>query len=103
MTVLPPYVIATGASVLLRLRASPGAKKRAFAGTWQGSLRVRIGAPAVDGKANKALLKFLASTLGVAKSDLEISRGHGGRDKTVTVRGLDAAVVAERLRVAGAE
>lgn len=48
-----------------------------------GSLVVRLQSPPVDGKANKELIELLAKHLGRLKSELEIIRGHAGREKTV--------------------
>jgi uncharacterized protein YggU (UPF0235/DUF167 family) len=58
---------------------------------------VRLTAPPVDGAANKALLRFLARALGVAPSDLRVARGAKGRDKQVSVAGLETAVLRSRL------
>lgn len=62
-----------------------------------GTVRIRLTAPPVEGKANEALIEFLAELLGVAKSRLEIVAGHKGRDKLVTVLDLDAETVQKRL------
>ena len=51
-----------------------------------GILRVRLREPAVDGKANEALLRLLAKTLGVPKTAITITRGIRGRNKVIFVR-----------------
>jgi uncharacterized protein YggU (UPF0235/DUF167 family) len=51
----------------------------------------------VDGQANKALLKFLAKTLNLAPSNLEITLGTTSREKTITVSGLAQKELWERL------
>jgi uncharacterized protein len=58
---------------------------------------VRIAAPPENGKANEALVDLLAETLGVPRASVEISGGHGSRDKTVVVSGLGEAEVEARL------
>jgi uncharacterized protein len=63
-----------------------------------GTLKVRLTAPPVEGAANKALLELLAKVLGVRESALEIIGGEKGRDKIVSVVDLDSAVVEERIR-----
>jgi uncharacterized protein len=63
-----------------------------------GTLRIRVTAPPVEGAANKAVLELLAGVLGVRESALEIIGGEKGRDKIISIVDLDAAVVEERVR-----
>jgi uncharacterized protein YggU (UPF0235/DUF167 family) len=51
----------------------------------------------VDGAANEELIRFLATRLGVPVRAVEITAGHGGRQKTVHVRGVGRAEAAEAL------
>ena len=55
-----------------------------------GVLPVKVVAPPVDGKANKALCRLLAKRLGVAASEVEVIRGASARTKTVRVLGVSA-------------
>ena len=74
----------------LRVRATPNARKSEIIG-WEDDpqagrlLRVRVGAPAVDGKANAELRNFLAKTLGLPKSKVVLEKGEGARFKTFEV------------------
>lgn len=63
------------------------------------AIRVRLKAPPVDGAANDALLRFLASSLGVSRSALTLVSGHTGRSKVVAVDGLSAEEVGRRLGI----
>jgi uncharacterized protein (TIGR00251 family) len=63
-----------------------------------GTLRVRLSAPPVEGSANKALLELLARILGVRVHNLEIIAGEKGKDKIVSVVDLDAHTVEERVK-----
>ena len=54
-----------------------------------GSLKIRLTAPPVDGKANQALVKLLANTLGISISQISISSGEHSRNKSVSIDGLD--------------
>ena len=65
----------------------PGAKQNAVIGVTDGVLRLRLAAPAVEGKANEALRAYLAELLDTAKSRVEIIRGETARLKQVAVRG----------------
>ena len=53
-----------------------------------GSVKIRLTAPPVDGAANEALIEFLSKALDLAKSQVEILSGHTGRDKRVRISGI---------------
>jgi len=76
---------ATGAT--FKVRVQPGASKNEIVGVQEDALRVRISAPPVEGKANKALVQFLAEQLAVKRSQVEILNGHATRRKTIHVIG----------------
>jgi len=62
-----------------------------------GTVRIRLTAPPVEGKANEALVSFLADVLDVPRSKIEIVAGETGRDKLVSILGLDAETVHARI------
>lgn len=67
----------------LTLRVQPGAASSEVVGPHGDALRVRVAGPAVDGKANDELVRFLAAHFGVPRRAVEITRGHTGRTKVV--------------------
>ena len=83
--------------VTLRVRVQPRASRDALAGEREGALVVRLTAPPVEGAANEALSRFLGKALGVAPSAVRVVSGTTGRNKVVSVAGLDAATARERL------
>ncbi len=83
--------------VRLALRVVPNSKRSALAGRHGDAFKVKIQAPAVDGKANAALLAFLAETLGVKESAVRLVSGAASRDKAVEVAGLSLAEAERRL------
>ena len=94
------YKLHSGKSgAALTLRITPRARKTEFAGVLEdGILRVRVAAPPVEGKANVALLTFLAKVLGVRKNRIEIIAGVRGLDKIVSVLDLSAEEVQSRIQ-----
>ena len=76
---------ATGAT--FRVRVQPGASKNEIVATQEDALRIRIRPPASQGKANKALIQFLAKQLTIKRSQVEIISGHTSRSKTIHVIG----------------
>ncbi len=53
-------------------------------------LKIRLAAPPVDGEANEELVRFLAKTLGIAKSQISLLRGHQSKQKDVVIQGRRA-------------
>lgn len=76
---------ARGDGVLLRLSIVPNAKRTEADGLHDGALRVRLAAPPIDGRANEALVAWLAKRLGVPRRDVELLRGDSGRRKQVAI------------------
>jgi hypothetical protein len=83
--------------VTLRVRVQPRASRDGLSGERDGALVVRLTAPPVEGAANEALSRFLGKALGVAPSAVRVVSGATGRNKVVSVSGLGAAAVRERL------
>lgn len=89
--------LATGRATVT-LHVQPGARKNEFVGLHGDALKVKIAAPAVDNKANSALVEFLAGSLGVPKSAVAIRQGATGRRKVVEIAGgLELAEKLDRL------
>jgi len=76
-------------AITFEVRVAPRASRNRVVGVQDGSLKVALTAPPVDGAANEALRKLLSKTLGVSKSAVEIVRGERGRRKLLRVRGAD--------------
>ena len=72
-------------ALTLRVHAQPGAKRTEVVGEHGDALKIRLAAPAVDGKANAELLRYLAEQFGVSRSRVTLVRGDTGREKLVRV------------------
>jgi uncharacterized protein (TIGR00251 family) len=68
-------------------KVAPSASKNNVSIDADGTLRIRVTAPPDKGKANKAVEKLLAKTLGLPKSAISIAAGHASRKKTIAIRG----------------
>ena len=86
---------AANGGITLTLHIQPGAKKTQFAGLHGDALKIRLAAPPVDGKANEALIKFIADTLGLAKSAVHLKSGQTSRRKVLEVLGASATTIAK--------
>jgi uncharacterized protein len=82
--------------VRFAVRVTPRAAADRIDGVVEGVLRVHVGAPAVEGAANNALVRLLADELGVARRDVRIVAGATSRQKLVVVDGLEADAIVAR-------
>ena len=81
-----PFIKQVKDGCLLSVRVQPGARRSAVAGIWNNeALKIALRAPAVDGKANEALIDFLSEKLKIRKSSIFIVTGHTSRCKLVHI------------------
>jgi uncharacterized protein (TIGR00251 family) len=83
----------------LAVKAVPNAPRSAVAGWLGDALKIKIHAPALDGRANEALCEFLAAELGLPKRAVSLAHGDKSRQKLVRIAGLTLAEVQSRLRL----
>ena len=82
----------------LAIRVTPRASKNEIVDILSdGTVKIRLTAPPIEGQANDALVKFLSKVLDVPISSLEIVAGDTGRDKLVSIKDLDAEVVHQKI------
>ncbi|HEY6944607.1 MAG TPA: DUF167 domain-containing protein [Candidatus Acidoferrum sp.] len=75
-------------AVILSVRVQPRASRDELAGEMNGALKVRLQAPAVENRANDALIEFLAQLLKTRKSAVRILSGDRSRLKRIEIRGV---------------
>jgi uncharacterized protein len=78
-----------GGGITVAVRVTPGARRSEVLDVAGGRLRVRVAAPAVEGKANAELERFLADVFGVRRTAVAVVRGGRGREKTVRIDGVE--------------
>lgn len=87
-----------GHGAAITVKVTPRSKRTAVLGTLaDGSIKIAVAAPPEDGKANAALVRFLAETLSVRESQIEIVAGHGSPRKLIAISGITPADVEARL------
>ncbi|HEX7927889.1 MAG TPA: DUF167 domain-containing protein [bacterium] len=85
---MPPARFAAGV-LTLRLHVQPGAHATGWAGRHgEHALKLRLAAPAVDGRANAACIAFLAQAADVPRRAVQITQGELSREKVVTIQGI---------------
>jgi uncharacterized protein len=98
LSVTPWLQMTSKGDLLLTVHVQPGAKTTACAGVHGDALKIRLHAPPVDGKANQALIAWLAKTLGCPQSAIELIRGQTSRRKTLSIRTTQAEAVHRQLQ-----
>ena len=85
-------------AVTFAVKVVPRANKNQIVGAEGDVIKIRLNAPPVDGKANDALIEFLADALKVGRAQVEIITGQTSRHKIVRVRGATAKKIEDRLK-----
>ena len=81
----------------LKIRVIPNAKKNEFAGHREGELVLRLSAPAIEGKANKAAVEFVSRYFGVPRSAVLLIGGERSRHKIFQIVGLESRDLERKL------
>jgi uncharacterized protein len=81
----PPWRRDDGGALVLTLHVQPGAARTQVVGVHGDALKIKLAAPPVDGKANEALLQFLADAFGVPRRQVTLVRGQTARAKVVRI------------------
>lgn len=84
-------------AVLLPVKVVPGASRTRFMGELGGRAKIAVAAPAEKGKANGALIAFLAKQLGLRRQDVTVTQGQTSPTKTVRLAGIAVSEVARLL------
>lgn len=91
--------------IVLRVMAHPGAGRTSVVGVHGDALKIRVGAPPVEGRANAALIALVSELFGVKESEVAITAGETSRTKRLSVNGIDpdqaARLIDEALNRAG--
>ncbi len=96
-----PFIRRSDEGTVIDVYVQPRASKNELAGAHQGSLKLRLTAPPVEGEANKECAKFLAKILGVPKTDVLIVRGHKSRRKSFLIKGVTPEAMERAIVAAG--
>ena len=82
---------------ILQVHVVPGAKIDRVVGEHAGAMKIKLRAPAVEGKANAALISFLAEQLKLPRHSIVLERGHRSRNKVIRINGLTEENARRRL------
>lgn len=94
-----PWCSVSTKGIRLTVQIMPNAKKSEAIAVLEDALKLRLQAPPIEGKANEALIRFIADRLGVPKSAVSITHGHTSRRKMLEVAapGLSVTAVEKAL------
>ena len=88
---------------ILRVHVVPNAKGDCVVGEHGGAIKIKLRAPAVDGKANAALVRFVADQMKLPRHAIVLQSGQRSRDKLLRIDGLSEEEVRRRWRVVSPE
>jgi uncharacterized protein (TIGR00251 family) len=94
---LPLTLRDTPDGCILSVRVHPGARTNAFTGVHDGALKISLTTPPTDGRANDALIAFLAERLRTPRARITLLTGVTSRSKTLRVAAKSAAEVQAAL------
>lgn len=94
---IPKSIQQSGTGVRLVARVKPNAKESRIEGIDDDAVSVAVAEIAQDGRANTALVEFLAEALGVKKRDVTLERGAKSHDKSISVSGITASQTFQRI------
>lgn len=83
----------TKKGLILHVLVQPKSSKNEIIGEFNGRLKIKITAPPIEGKANKAVINFLAMILKIAKSNMKIIKGEKGKEKDILIKKLKLAQI----------
>ncbi len=92
------WITQSGKDVTLKLHIVPRSSRTEICGEHGDALKIKLQAPPVEGKANKALIEFLSDTLDIPRSNISILSGDTGRNKRVLIRGIPLHTMVEKLK-----
>jgi len=72
---------------IFKVYLQPRSSKNETVGPYRDGIKVKVTAPPIEGKANEALIRFLAKEFGISPSCIEIIKGHYSREKTLKISG----------------
>ncbi|MBW2259601.1 MAG: YggU family protein [Deltaproteobacteria bacterium] len=94
-----PWIRETPEGVVFKAVIQPKGARNEIIGLRGDALKIKLTAPPVEGAANRMCVEFLARSLKVRKSDVEIVRGKGSRTKQILVRSMTRKKVESLLKV----
>jgi uncharacterized protein (TIGR00251 family) len=86
-----------GKTSVIRIKVVPRSSRNQLVQGEDGSWRLKITAPPVEGQANKTVREYLAKCLGIAKGKVEIIAGEKAKQKSVRIQGLDRKTIHRML------
>ena len=92
---MPPWIKKTKKGICLNIWVSPNAGQTKINGLYGNHVRLAVKAPAVDGKANQAVVEALAKILRIKKNEIEIVTGKTGRNKQIAIKLSEEEIVAK--------
>lgn len=92
------YFKITGNDIIIKVKIAPGSSKNKIIGVYNDSLKITITAPAVEGKANKKCIAYLAKYFDITKSKIEIISGKNSNNKLIKIYDINQKEFLEKIK-----
>ena len=89
----------TGNTITFSVKVVPRSSRTAVSGVLGGMLKIKLAAAPEKGKANDALVEFLADTLGIKRNMIKITSGHTSPVKTIEISGISQEILLNKLNL----
>jgi hypothetical protein len=83
--------------ILLKVHLQPKASRNEIVGPYRDGIKIKVTAPPIEGKANEALIRFLAKEFGISISSIKILKGLHSREKTLRISGTLDQELAKKI------
>jgi uncharacterized protein len=83
--------------IIVKVYLQPKSSKNEIVGPYRDAIKVKVTSPPVEGKANEALIRFLAKEFKTSPSSIEIVKGHHSREKTLRIAGMMDQELVKRI------
>lgn len=94
------WITQSGKDVILTLHIVPRSSRTEICGEHGNALKIKLQAPPVEGKANKALIEFLSDKLDIPRNSIAILSGDTGRNKRIMISGIPANIFLQKMSTA---
>jgi len=86
------YTVREG-KILINLHVLPNAKKTEILGIYNNKLKIKISSPAIEGKANKEVIKFFSKYFKISKSSIKIIKGEKSKEKIIEINDKNEEII----------
>lgn len=86
-------------TVILKVKLVPKSSIDEITGVYGDALKIKIKAPPVEGKANKACCNYLAKIIGIPPKNISVIKGHKSKEKLICIENINSKIIKEKIKI----